>query len=547
MTILPLGDSAAVIVLGETIDSAVAARARARAIAQRIGRQRPAWVCDVVPAFASVAVHFNLLLAPDFEEVRAELTRLATGVEPMAGAQRTVEIPVVYGGEAGPDLADVARHTGLTEAEVIARHAAAGYEVHAIGFAPGFPYLGGLPPELAVPRRATPRPCVPAGSVGIGGAQTGAYPLASPGGWNLIGRTPLALFDPHRTEPALLRAGDRVKFRAVTGADFPPAQSGEKFAAPPADERRSPAAFEIMRPGVFTTVQDLGRPGHRAQGVALGGAADPFALRLANLLVGNAEDAAGIEFTLTGPEIVFHRAALIALGGAEIEGVPAWRPFAVRAGATLNLGALRRGARGYLAIAGGIDVAPVLGSRGTLVRGGFGGLAGRALRGGDRLPVPEVRRDPGGHWQIDPRMLPELAQPAVLRVVAGEQAGEFEAGWMAHEFKATAQSDRMGVRLSGAALRRNTSRERLSAPVAPGTVQVPPDGQPIVLLADAQTIGGYPRVAHVIAVDLPRAAQLRPGDAVRFTAVSLAEARRLAHAQERALIVLRAGLAQKLR
>ena len=545
MTILPLGDSAAVIVLGESIEPGLAARARA--LAGQIDRERPSWVVEVVAVFANVAVYLDPLHAPEFTVVHAELTRLAASAGNRAAGfkPRTVEIPVVYGGESGPDLAEVARHTGLSSADVIGRHAAADYEVHAVGFAPGFPYLGGLSAALAVARRATPRASVPAGSVGIGGAQTGVYPRESPGGWNLIGRTPLALFDPQRPEPALLRAGDRVKFRPIVEADFSGATRSAGARSDGA-EMRGPAAVEILRPGVFTTVQDLGRPGHRAEGVPQSGAADSLALRVANLLVGNAEGEAVLEFTLTGPELKFLRDALVAIGGADVEGVPSGRPFVMRAGATLDLSRLHRGCRGYLAIAGGIDVPPVLGSRSTFVRGGFGGLAGRTLRAGDRLMVPMVQRQTGEHWQIDPRIGPELAPSATLRVVTGAQADEFGSEWMAHDFKVSPQSDRMGVRLTGAALQRSSPRELISAPVTPGTVQVPPDGQPIVLLADAQTIGGYPRLAHVITVDLARAAQLRPGDSVRFTPVSLDEARRLRHAQERALVLLRSGLAQKI-
>ncbi len=546
MTILPLGDSAAVIVLGETIGLDVAVRARA--IAAEILRREFAWVVDVVSAFASVAVHFDPARAPEFAAVRTEFLTLVGGIEtPVhSPAPRLVEIPVVYGGEAGPDLAIVAAHTGLSPSEVIARHASADYEVHAIGFAPGFPYLGGLPAALAVPRRATPRALVPAGSVGIGGALTGVYPRESPGGWNLIGRTPLALFDPQRTEPALLRAADRVKFRPVDAADFSGALRSDGARSDGA-EMRALAALEILRPGVFTTVQDLGRPGHRAEGVPLGGAADSLALRVANLLVGNAETEAALEFTLTGPELKFLRDTLVAIGGAEVEGVPPGRPFVIHAGATLDLSRLHCGCRGYLAIAGGIDVPVVLGSRSTFVRGGFGGLAGRALRAGDRLMVPDVHRAAGEHWQLDPRMVPDLTLPLTLRVVAGAHAGEFPTDWTEREFKVSSQSDRMGVRLSGTTIPRSTTRELISAPVTPGTVQVPPDGNPIVLLADAQSIGGYPRLAHVITVDQPRAAQLRPGAAVRFTMVSFDEARRLAQARERALVLLRAGLAQKLR
>jgi KipI family sensor histidine kinase inhibitor len=543
MTILPLGDSAVVIDLGETIGPAIAARARA--VAGCIERQRLPWVVDVVSAFASVAVHCDLMKAPEFEAMRLELEQLATAAAGDASVEegRTFVVPVVYGGEAGPDLAEVAQRAGLSPTEVIACHAGATYDVRAIGFAPGFPYLGGLPPELAVSRRATPRARVPAGSVGIGGAQTGIYPRESPGGWNLIGRTPLALFDPHRAEPALLRAGDRLRFQAVAAADF----SGSAPPVPVQGAAVGPAAvLEIVRPGVFTTIQDLGRPGHRAHGVPRGGAMDPFALRVANLLVGNTEAAAAIEFTLVGPELLFVREAHVAIAGVEVEGLPVGRPFALRAGDTLDLRRFMRGTRGYLAVAGGIDVPLVLGSRGTDVRGGFGGHAGRVLQAGDHLCAPVAHVTLGGHWHIDPRIFPDSAPPVELRVVSGTHAGEFGPEWTAQVFKVSPQSDRMGVRLNGNPLVRRTGRELLSAPVAPGTVQVPADGQPIVLLADAQTIGGYPRLAHVITADLGRAAQLAPGDTVRFTPVSLDEARHHARAREHTLDLLRAGLAQKL-
>lgn len=547
MTVLPLGDSAAVIVLGNQIDPAVAVRVRA--VAAEIERHRPAWATDVVPAFASVAVFFNPASAPAFEALRAELESMAAGAGAPAGAveARTVEVPVIYGGEAGPDLADVAAHTRLSPADVIARHTQADYLVHAIGFSPGFPYLGGLPAELAVPRRATPRPRVPAGSVGIGGAQTGIYPLESPGGWNLIGRTPFALFDPARREPALLRVGDRVKFVSVTAGGAVEFQHAPLAPANRSEATRPSANVTVVRAGILTTVQDLGRAGHRAQGVPLGGAADPFALRLANLLVGNPEDAAALELTLVGPELLFSHDAVVACGGAVFEGLPTGRPVAIRAGTVLKLGHASCGGRGYLAIAGGLEVAPVLGSRSTYLRAALGGWGGRALREGDVLPVPIGSRSVSEHWRIDERMLPGYASDVTLRVVAGEQAAEFSDGWTDREFRVSPQSDRMGLRLHGAALARTTARELISAPVTPGTVQVPPDGQPIVLLADAQTIGGYPQLAHVIAVDLPLVAQLRPGGRVRFRAVTLSEARELTLARERAVGLLREGLAQKFR
>ncbi|MSU50499.1 MAG: 5-oxoprolinase subunit PxpB [Opitutus sp.] len=559
MTISPLGDSAVVIVLGENVDPAIAARVRA--IALEIERHPPNGVVDVVPAFASVAVFFDPARAAAFDVMRLELEALIARANAAVGAVeiRTIEIPVRYGGESGPDLATVAAHTKLSASDVIALHEGGDYLVHAIGFAPGFPYLGGLPPELATPRRATPRPRVPAGSVGIGGIQTGVYSLATPGGWNLIGCTPLRLFDAARPAPALLHAGDRVKFRAISASEFaglesechvlrdtPPGTSGVQRDEKCHVIRDTMPGIEVVRAGMFTTVQDLGRVGHRAQGVPLSGAADPFALRLANLLVGNPEHAAGIEFTLIGPELKFLHDTVVAFGGADFGGLPRWRPIKIEAGTVLKLGAARTGCRGYLAVAGGIDVTPVLGSRSTYVSGGLGGWAGRVLRDGDFLPVRVIRHDIQGRWRIDERILPKYAESPMVRVIRGANAEQFDREWISKSFQVSPQSDRMGVRLTGDPILRNTRDDLVSSPVTPGTVQVPPDGRPIVLLADAQTIGGYPQLAQVISVDLPLVAQLRPHDSVRFREVTLDEARGLALSRERAVGLLREGLAQKI-
>jgi KipI family sensor histidine kinase inhibitor len=555
MSVFPLGDSAAVIVLGEVVDPAMTARVRA--VAAEIERHPPLGTVDVVPAFASVAVFFDPLPPGTWSELAAHLDALVARAEAGVVSQenRLVEIPVLYGGADGPDLAEVAAHAGVTEDEVVALHTGAEYAVHAIGFAPGFPYLGGLPPRLATPRRATPRSRVPAGSVGIGGAQTGIYPLETPGGWNLIGRTPVALFDPARAEPALLRAGDRVRFRAlradsvkVEPAAASAGETAEHETAVAGSDRGEAghAGLEVVRPGMYTTVQDLGRRGHRARGVPLSGAADPFALRLLNALVGNPDDSAGLEFTLVGPRVTFHRDAVIAVGGGEFGDLPRWRPLAVTAGTTLDLGRARSGCRGYLAVAGGLPLAPVLGSRSTYVRGNLGGWCGRSLRAGDVLPLASVQRRIRNHWHIDERILPPYAAAPEIRVIAGAQAEEFDPGWLGRTYRVSTHSDRMGVRLSGDPVARRGGGDLVSSPVAPGTVQVPPDGQPIVLLADAQTIGGYPKVAHVVSVDIPHVAQWKPGDAVRFRRVTLDEARSLAAAREKAFGLLREGLAQKL-
>ncbi len=549
MTLLPLGDSAVTVVFGALNDEGMAARVRA--FAAEIRRHPPHGVIDVVPAFASVTVFYDIARIIDFGRLCADLEAAGERAEAavITGTTRHIEIPVAYGGEFGPDLETVATQTGLRAAEITALHAGAEYLVHAIGFAPGFPYLGGLPARLTVPRRTTPRPRVPAGSVGIGGAQTGIYSIETPGGWNLIGRTPLRLFDPARADPALLHPGDHVRFRAIAPEEFEHTFVAQQtvLRANASREGRDdvPTGIQVLRAGMYTTVQDIGRSTCRSAGVAVGGAVDAFALRLANLLVGNPETAAGLEFTLVGPELTFLHDTLIAAGGADF-GVPRWRPLRITAGTRLNFGPVAKGCRGYIAVAGGIAVAAVLGSRGTHVRAGFGGFEGRPLRDGDLIPVPDIVPRVSGHWRIDERILPGYSNAPELRVVAGAQRSEFSAELSGLDFKVSPHSDRMGLRLAGPVLQRDTRDDLLSSAVAPGTIQVPPDGQPIVLLADAQTIGGYPQIAHVISVDMPILGQLRPGDTVRFREVALAEAHGLVLTREHALAMLREGLAQKL-
>lgn len=322
-------------------------------------------------------------------------------------------------------------------------------------------------------------------------------------------------------------------------------------------------SIAVERAGLLTTVQDLGRPGHQGDGVPEGGAMDAFALRVANLLVGNPPAAAALEATLDGPTLRFARATLVAVTGADLSAqvdgrpLPPWRSALVPAGGTLAFGAARAGCRAYVAVAGGIDVPPVLGSRATCLPATFGGHEGRALRRGDVLPVgapaataprPSVAERSasagarGVHWSA----LPPYGC-GVVRLVAGPELARLDAtsraALFARELRVGAQSNRMGYRLEGAPLALAAPVELLSAGVAMGTVQLPPGGAPIVLMADRQTTGGYPRLGEVASVDLPVLAQLRPGDAVRFTELSLDEAQRLYLERERALDALARALA----
>ncbi|MEO7797404.1 MAG: 5-oxoprolinase subunit PxpB [Opitutaceae bacterium] len=552
-----LGDSAMVVECGEGISPQTLQRVRV--FANAVEHAAIPGVTDIVPAFASVTLFYlPAKIGEPGELPYRQMLRVLEGIAaalpsggwPAVGNETKVrQIPVCYGGEQGPDLPTVARHTALSPAEVIKLHGEGDYMVHAIGFSPGFPYLGGLAPALHAPRLATPRVRVAAGSVGIGGAQTGVYPLSTPGGWQLIGRTPLKLFDHRRATPSLLQIGDRVKFRAITAEEFIAAES--VVVETPEVTRQSPhvsaARVRVLRGGMLTTVQDLGRLGHRAEGVPLTGAADPVAMRVANWLVGNEENAATLEFTLVGPELEFLADAVVALGGAAFDEFPRWQPVQVPAGTRLKFGAARAGCRGYLAIAGGFDVETVLGSAGTYLRAAFGGFGGRALRDGDEIAWHAQTRQVTSGWRIDQRVLPAYGSAPTLRVVRGAQAEPLLDALLTGEFTVTPRSDRMGLRLAGPSMPRGEMKELVSTAVAPGTIQVPADGRPIILLADAQTIGGYPQVAHVITVDLPLAAQLRPGDRLRFQEVSLEEAQKLLLAREHALAILHEGLTGKFR
>jgi len=313
-------------------------------------------------------------------------------------------------------------------------------------------------------------------------------------------------------------------------------------------------SFRVLRPGVLATVQDLGRRGLQHLGIVAGGAMDPISHRLANALVGNGVGAATLELALTGPELLIGRDALVALHGArfaaEVDGVPfpQSRPVLVRAGARLRIGRVTAGCFGYLAVAGGLQVDPVLGSRSTYLAGRFGGWRGRVLERGAEVPFAadmetlaaerfgrigaRHRAIPLGpcktvRWLAPGVTLPEHGE-SVIRTLAGLHAVLFDetARDLLHgaRWRIAPDSNRMGFRLLGPRLALARPVEIVSQPVCLGTVQVPPAGQPIVLMADHQTTGGYPRIAEVIAADMPRLAQLGPGATLRFAEATLAEA-----------------------
>jgi antagonist of KipI len=334
----------------------------------------------------------------------------------------------------------------------------------------------------------------------------------------------------------------------------------------------------VTRAGFLTSVQDPGRTGFRQFGVSTSGALDSFALRVANLLVGTDEGAAGLEITLGGLQLRFEDERIVAWCGGEFDvqigsrALPAGHVAHLQGGDKLKFGRAHTGCRCWLAISGGIDVPVVLCSRSTDLRANFGGLEGRALRDGDRLHFGEFGRSSSfaeatadrfsfaeatadgqtaaieriSSWAGPHDWVSPAKRYPVLRFVRGVDWSRFDdvtiQQFMTHEFSVSSDSDRMGVRLDGPDLKRKDEADLISEAVSPGTIQVPPGGKPILLLGDCQTIGGYPKIAHVITVDLGIAAQLRAGDSVRFLEVSLQDAHRLLMERERDFERFRIGV-----
>ena len=555
---LRMGEQGLVAEMGRGIDQAV--NARVQRLASALKRLDLAGILEMVPSFRSLLILFDPLLLSRriLRDTVVSLASSDNSGETSAVGGQVVRLPVCYGGEFGPDLEFVARHNGLSPEEVIALHSRESYPVYMLGFLPGFPYLGGLPPRIAAPRLQTPRQMVASGSVGIAGSQTGVYPLESPGGWRIIGRTPLRLFDPFRSEPFLVSAGDRIRFDPIDRAVFERMAGSQEEAADPVASslpaERPAGFFSVIKPGLQTTVQDRGRFGFRAFGLSPGGPMDSLAARVANLLVGNGPDAAILEMTLLGGSFRFETKSYLAVCGADmgckLNGVPirAWSAFSVPPGGELTFGHAVSGCRAYLAVRGGITVPTVLGSRATSLRAGIGGYGGRALRAADRVPCGLDSGDVTAQRFLPAHLVPEYPEEIRLRVLPGPQDDLFEPDgiktFFSSVYTVTPRNDRMGYCLDGPPVRHRNGADIVSDALCAGAVQVPGDGLPLVMTADHQTTGGYAKIGAVIGPDLSRLVQARQGTRVRFVRCSDSEAVRVLRLQEELLAGIRSALAE---
>ena len=500
-------------------------------------------VADVVSGTATVMVHAS---DPDTElrslwgtaagvvESRLHGHAVGDAVEP----GRLVTIPCRFD---GPDLAEVAALARCAADDVAALLTAQPLTVAVVGFSPGFAYLGGMPPQLErVPRRARPRPVVPAGSVAIANGHAAVYPTASPGGWNLVGRTGFPLFSPARRPFAVLAPGDRVRF-TVAGAGEkvePPPVTAPPWSVPP--EARP--VFEVVAPGLRAVVQDGGRRAVAPVGVPGADPADPVSFALANRLAGNARDAGTLELTGGGTRLrclaPCHVAAVGAAPDVRVDGTPAppGQLLPLAAGQVLEVGRQRGGCRTYLSVAGGFFGPEWFGSSASDELTGLG--AGPLARGA-QLHAGPWAPPLGDHVRAGcaTELVPDA--PVPLRVVPGPHPEQFEPDALARladaVFEVAPASNRVGLRLradQGAGRRGWRGGGELdSQGVVTGAVQVPPDGDPVVLLPDHATLGGYPVLAVVVSADHGLLGQCAPGTTVRFVPTEPAaadEARRAA-------------------
>ncbi|WP_243062348.1 5-oxoprolinase/urea amidolyase family protein [Humibacter sp. RRB41] len=498
-----------------------------------LAASRPHGVEDVVPAARTVAVLFDpQRVSLDaartwFQRALGDLVGHGRPTSDPAGSE--VVIDVVYDGE---DLAEAARLVGVSVDELVRKHAAERWRVAFDGFAPGFGYLVADGDWFEVPRRSSPRTNVPAGAVALAGGFSGVYPREGPGGWQLIGRTDAPLWRPRSSPPALLAPGTAVRFRAVDA--LAPDSAAPAAAAAPAPPGPAAAAsvaaapsITVLRAGPQLLIEDLGRVGSASIGAGRSGALDRGALRLANRLVGNPEGAAGLE-VVVGAELRFEQPTWFAVTGARgvlrVGGHPIESDAAVHAdaGDVLSLGMADHGLRYVIALRGGVDAPLELASAST----DLGARLGPApLTDGDAIVIGAGTAS--GIPAVDALTVWSPPDDEVdVHVVPGPREDWFARdsveAFYDTEWEVTQASNRVGMRLRsprGVSLdraERVAATELASEPMVPGAIQVPPSGEPTVLLADGPVTGGYPVIAVVTDADLDLFAQLRPGQRLRF-------------------------------
>jgi len=526
--IYPLSETTLTIDWGNIIDEAL--NSKVIALHRYLGQHPFPGLIESVPCYASITVYYKPGIK-NFETVKNHLLNLLSVIPAIkTDEDRVIKIPVCYDDEFGHDLEFVAGSHNISKEHLIKIHHQKEYKVFMMGFLPGFAYMGSVDDSIATARKLTPAPAVDAGSVGIAGKQTGIYPFQSPGGWQIIGRTPIQLFDIKKDDPFFLKTGDTIKFYPIDRLVYESMLLQKTIALSESAENKI-EDVTIVKPGLFSSIQDHGRYGYQSYGVPISGAMDQHAYQIANALVGNKKNAVCIECTMGGLQVQFKKNSVIAITGAGIatingRAIKTWQPLKAFKNDLLEIRYNADGLRSYLAVRGGFETDFMMNSYSVHVKSGIG----RSLKTGDALKTGETFL-PITKPIADAISIPVHESNSKVRVIEGP---EFD--WMDdtskgkfydQQFCLSNQSDRMGYQIQGEPLSRSNTTELVSTAVTKGTVQLTPSGQLIILMSDCQTTGGYPRVGQIAAIDLPLLAQLKPGDMIRFNKISFEEAETL--------------------
>ena len=524
-------------------------------ISKLLFANKPEWAAEIIPGLDSLIVQLkycsdspNAVRKRAIEELEKLEKQFLKQNKLKLKPPTTHRIQVCYHPDLALDLIAIAKACKLSIKEVIRLHKDSPYTADILGFMPGFTYFSGLNPKLRLPRLSSPRPSVPKGSVAIAELQTAIYPRTTPGGWNIIGRSPNTLFDIEKNPPGLFMAGDQMEIQEISLDEFhqldQTRSSPEILRAPILDASKT--GIEVLQAGTFSSIQDNPRENLSHWAVGPGGACDLDSLHLANALVGNSPETAAIEMTSTGPALLFHETCCIAWVGAACEGIvdnqriPGNRPVWVAKGSILKFTSLNPGFRSMLAIGGSLQLPKILGRRGSHISADIGPKRlekGEVLLLGDAKepmkspflrslyksgPLPCFPK-----WHVRSPFLPRnsvthikcLAGPHLSFLPAKDQELFWSTIWTVSN-----QSNRMGVRLQSSFKLKKDLPSIPSQAITFGTVQFPPSQEPIVMLAEHQTTGGYPRLAEVIHADLVKLAQLKPGNKIQLISIDLDEA-----------------------
>lgn len=500
---------------------------------------------EIVPTYCSVSIFFDLA-ETSFSAVKFFTAYVLKKIEQAdineSFSSKIINVPVCYENEDfSPDLENVSSYTGLSKEEIIKIHSSEDYLIYMMGFLPGFPYLGGMDERLEVPRLETPRTRIPAGSVAIGGKQTGIYPVDSPGGWQIIGRTPLRLFDAERNPSFLYEPGDKIRFVPITRQEYDSFKEEiwlkKNFSRVIKTNNSSNklkersvcgSGLKILDGGILTTVQDSGVFGFQKYGIGQSGVMDMESYLLANRICGNEEKTACLETTLKGPDIRFICPCDFVITGAVFEnatlnGNPITMNKKIHADkdSILSCGYASKGLRSYIAFSGGILVPKIFGSSSTNLKSKLGGYYGRCLANGDEiaLGMQELPVIYPEELKIQNSFFNQFEEVLTIECLKSSQYDFFSMNsvktFTEAIYTVSAQSDRMGIRFEGESLNCGNT-DIISDAIPFGAVQITSAGFPVVMAADRQTTGGYAKIACVTRNSMCKLAQAIPGTKVKF-------------------------------